>query len=277
MSWTTFDLETAGHIAHLRFNRPDKLNSFTPALWQELPKAVEQVERESDARVIVISSSGKHFTAGMDLSVFASFEKDKNAEPARQNAAFMELVKSLQQTFTCLAECRLPVIAAIQGGCIGAGLDLVTACDLRYASKDAYFLLHEINLALMADVGTFPRLQKLIPQGIAREMAFTGEPLPVERAERIGLVNGVFDTHDQLVDGVLAVAAKIAAKSPMAIWGSKTALNYGCDHTVADTLDHVANWQAGMFSPDDIKAALAAQQSKQVPAFKNLAGKKVLK
>ncbi len=277
MNWTAFNLDISRQVAHLKFNRPDKLNSFTPALWRELPEAVEHIENEGECRVIVISSTGKHFTAGMDLSVFASFEKDKNGEPARENAAFMQLVKSLQQTFSSLAECRLPVIAAVQGGCIGAGLDLVTACDLRYASKDAYFLLHEINLALMADVGTFPRLQKLIPQGIAREMAFTGEPLPVERAERIGLVNAVFDSHDALLKGVMAVAEKIAAKSPLAIWGSKNALNYGVDHSTADTLDHVANWQAGMFSPDDIKAALIAQQSKQIPAFQNLAGKKVLK
>ncbi len=277
MSWTTFDLDISNHIAHLSFNRPDKLNSFIPALWHELPDAILKIDREGEARVIVISSTGKHFTAGMDLSVFASFEKDKAAEPARENAAFMQLVKNLQSTFTCLAECRIPVIAAVQGGCIGAGLDLVTACDLRYASKDAYFLLHEINLALMADVGTFPRLQKLIPQGIAREMAFTGEPLPIDRAERIGLINGVFEDHVELLEGVMAVAKKIATKSPMAIWGSKAALNYGVDHNTTDTLDHVANWQAGMFSPDDIKSALVAQQTKSVPKYENLSSKKVLK
>jgi len=277
MSWTTFNLETSDHVAHLKFNRPEKLNSFVPALWSELPQAVNQLEQEGDARVIVISSTGKHFTAGMDLSVFASFDKDNKAEPARQNAAFMELVKTLQQTFTCLAETRMPVIAAIQGGCIGAGLDLVTACDLRYASKDAYFLLAEVNLAMMADVGTFPRLQKLIPVGIAREMAFTGEPLPADRAERIGLVNDVFGNHNELVKGAMSVATKIAGKSPLAIWGSKLALNHGADHTTADTLEYVANWQAGMFSPGDVKAALFAQQNKEKPVFEGLSGKKVLK
>ena len=277
MNWTAFDLEISDHIAHLRFNRPEKLNSFIPAVWIEMPQAVETIEQNTDVRVIVISSTGKHFTSGMDLSVFASLEKDNKAEPARQNAAFLQLVKSLQETFSCLAESRLPVIAAIQGGCIGAGLDLVTACDLRYASKDAYFLLHEINLAMMADVGTFPRLQKLVPQGIAREMAFTGDPLGVERAEKIGLVNGIFDDHESLISGVMAVAAKIATKAPLAVWGSKEALNYGADHSTVDTLAHVAQWQAGMFSPDDIKAALVAQQTKSPTQFDKLAEKKVLK
>jgi len=277
MSWTVFDLEISDHIAHIRFNRPEKLNSFNPDLWQELPDAVRQIDEEGEARVIVISSSGKHFTAGMDLSVFASFENDDEVEPARANAAFMQLVKSLQQTFTTIANCRLPVIAAIQGGCIGAGLDLITACDLRYASSDAYFSLHEINIGMVADVGTFPRLQKLIPPGIAREMAFTGEPLPAARAELIGLVNEVFDDHDELLDGAMVVAEKIAAKSPMALWGSKAVLNFGAEHSTADTLEHIATWQAGMFSHEDIKAALTAQQGKTTARFDPLADKKVLK
>jgi len=277
MSWTVFDLEISDYIAHIRFNRPEKLNSFTPAMWQELPEAVRQIDEEGDARVIVISSSGKHFTAGMDLSVFGSFAHDDKTETARANAAFMQLVKSLQETFSAIAKCRLPVIAAIQGGCIGAGLDLVTACDLRYASSDTYFSLHEINIGMVADVGTFPRLQKLIAPGIVREMALTGEPLPAARAELIGLVNEVFDDHDELLDGAMAVAEKIAAKSPMAIWGSKAVLNYGQEHSTADTLEHIATWQAGMFSHADIKAALYAQQSKQIAQFENLADKKVLK
>jgi len=277
MSWTVFDLEISDHIAHIRFNRPEKLNSFTPALWQELPDAVRQIDEEGDARVIVISSSGKHFTAGMDLSVFASFANDESTETARENAAFMQLVKSLQDTFTTIANGRLPAIAAIQGGCIGAGLDLVTACDLRYASSDSFFSLHEINIGMVADVGTFPRLQKLIAPGIVREMAFTGDPLLAARAESTGLVNQVFDDYDDLIDGAMAVAEKIAAKSPMAIWGSKAVLNYGGEHSTADTLDHIATWQAGMFSHADIKKALFAQKAKQIAEFEKLAEKKTLK
>jgi len=277
MSWTVFDLEIDKNIAHIRFNRAEKLNSFTPALWQELPEAIRQIDEEAKARVIVISSTGKHFTAGMDLSVFVSFEKDSDQEPARANAAFKQLVVSLQDTFTTIANCRLPVIAAIQGGCIGAGLDLITACDLRYASNDAFFSLHEINLAMVADAGTFPRLPNLIPHGIAREMAFTGEPLTMARAEKIGLVNAVFENHDDLIAGAMAVAGNIAAKSPLAISGTKAILNYGLDHSTSDTLDQIATWQAGMFSIADVKAALQAQQNKTVAAFDNLRAKKGIK
>lgn len=277
MSWTAFDLTITDRVAHITFNRPEKRNSFIPALWTELPDAVRQIDDGGTARVIVISSTGKHFTAGMDLSVFASFEQDDSQERARNNEAFMGLVKQLQDTFSALANSRLPVVAAVQGGCIGAGLDLVTACDLRYASADAFFSLHEINIGMMADVGTFPRLPKLIPHGIAREMAFTGEPLSAPRAEKLGMVNGLFETHEQLLEGAMTVAGKIAEKSPLAIAGSKKVLNYSLDHATADTLDYVATWQAGMFSRSDIKAALYAQQTGQDATFANLSDKKVLK
>ena len=276
MNWTCFDLTMENHIAHIQLNRPKELNSFTLDLWREFPLAIEAINQNSDMRVMVISSTGKHFTAGMDLGVFASFEKSADKESARQNASFMELVKTLQQTFTPLTQSKLPVIAAVQGGCIGAGLDLITACDMRYATQEAFFTLHEINIGMMADVGTMPRLQHVVPAGIAREMAFTGSPLKAKRAEQVGLLNGVFETHDELVDGVMKVAAGIAAKSPMAIWGSKEMMNYADNHTIEDTLDRVAVWQAGMFSQDDVKAAIGAQMQKQTASFENLAGKKKL-
>lgn len=277
MGWSVFDLETEDHIAHIRFNRPDKLNSFIPAVWDELPQAISEIDEGGEARVIVISSQGKHFTAGLDFSVFAALEIDDDIETGRERAAFMQLVKTLQNSFSAIKNARLPVIAAIQGGCIGAGLDLVSACDLRYATADAFFSLQEINIGMTADVGTFPRLQKLIPAGIAREMAFTGDPMTSEKAEMTGLVNAVYNTPDELMDAVMDVAAKIAEKSPLAIWGSKEMLNYGDDHTSADTLNHVATWQAGMFSHADVKTAFAAQQQKQLARFEQLAARKKLK
>lgn len=276
MAWSVFDLETDDHIAHIRFNRPDKLNSFIPQMWKELPRAVSEIDGGGEARVIVISAQGKHFTAGLDFSVFESLKVDTSIETGRERAAFMQLVKTLQESFSALKRARIPVIAAIQGGCIGAGLDLVSACDLRYASTDAFFSLQEINIGMTADVGTFPRLQKLIPAGVAREMAFTGEPLTSDRAEQTGLVNAVYDSTDELMDAVMEVAAKIAEKSPLAIWGSKEMLNYGDEHTTDDTLLHVATWQAGMFSYADVKTAFQAQQSKQLAQFERLAAKKKL-
>ncbi len=276
MNWTSFDLTMENHIAHIQFNRPKELNTFNLAVWREFPAAINTINDNKDMRVIVVSSTGKHFTAGMDLSVFASFEKSADEEFARQNANFMGLVKTLQQTFSVLTQSKLPVIAAIQGGCIGAGLDLITACDMRYASQDAFFTLHEINIAMMADVGTMPRLQHVVPAGIAREMAFTGDALKADRAQQVGMLNGVFDTYEDLITGVMKVAAKIAAKSPMAIWSSKEMMNYADNHTIDDTLDRVAVWQAGMFSASDVKTAIRAQQQKQIPSFENLASEKKL-
>ena len=276
MNWTTFNLTMENHIAHIQFNRPKELNSFSLALWREFPLAIQDINQNKDMRVIVISSTGKHFTAGMDLSVFGSFEKSANEEAGRQNANFMGLVKKLQNTFTPLAQSKLPVIAAIQGGCIGAGLDLITACDLRYASQDAFFTLHEINIGMMADVGTMPRLQHVVPAGIAREMAFTGKPLSADRAERVGFLNGVVENYDTLIEEVMNVASLIAAKSPLAIWGSKEMMNYGDNHSIEDTLDRVAVWQAGMFSQSDVKTAIGAQQQKQIPKFDKLLTEKKL-
>ena len=275
---TAFDLTTTNNISHLILNRPDKLNSLIASFWTDLPTAIEKLVSAGQTRVLVISSTGRHFTAGMDLSVFASLDSDTgNTDRARANAAFVQLVEQLQETFTCLTRAPFPVIAAVQGGCIGAGLDLVSACDLRYASRDAFFTLHEINIAMVADVGTFPRLQQLVSPGIVREMAYTGEPVKAERAEMLGLVNGVLETHQELLDTVMQVADKIAAKSPLAIAGSKQIINYGSDHTTADTLSRIAIWQAGMMSMDDIKRAISAQQKKSGAEFSGLASRKRLK
>ena len=271
MSHPAFEITAENHVSHLKLNRPDRLNSLTAGFWREFPAAVSALADDDKTRVLVISSTGKHFCSGMDFSVLTGLEKVKGKGTARGNAAFVRLVMELQETFSCLARAPFPVIAAIQGGCIGAGLDLVTACDLRYATRDAFFTLQEINIGMVADVGVFPRLQHLIPLGIARQMAFTGEALKAERAERLGLVNGVFENHGELVEEVLRVARTIAAKSPLAIAGSKEMLNYGCDHTTADTLSHAATWQAGMMSLNDVKAALGARQQKTQADFPGLA------
>lgn len=271
MTWTTFDLDISGEIATLRFNRPDALNTFVPALWRELPQAVAMIDREASARVIVISSSGRHFTAGMDLSALTSLTPQEGGDEARERARIMRFVGDLQETFNVLERARMPVIAAVQGGCIGAGLDLVTAADLRYATADAFFCLHEINLALTADVGTFPRILRHMPDGMARELAFTGARLDATRAERIGLVNAVYADAEAMMSAVMATARSIAAKSPLALWGSKEMLNYARDHATADTLRHVAVWQAGMLHHGEIARAVEAQGDKREAHFAGLA------
>src|SRR5690606_25226019 len=216
--WTCFDVTVEGKVGHVRLNRPDALNTMIPQFWSELPQVIAELSDRGDVRAIVVSSTGKHFSAGMDLSVFTSSGLSLDGEPGRRNATFMILVKRLQESFTALERARVPVLAAVQGGCIGGAVDMVCAADMRYCSADAFFCIQEINIGMTADVGTLQRLPKLIPEGIARELAYTGDRMPAERALEVGLVNRVFDDHDSLVEGVLEIAGRIARRSPLAIW-----------------------------------------------------------
>jgi enoyl-CoA hydratase len=273
---TTFEIETAHQVAHLRLNRPDAYNSMTREFWSELPDAVRALDATGTVRALVISSSGKHFCAGMDLSVFTGGASGGGvgdgspAEVGRVRAQLRETVLALQRTFTALEEARFPVLAAIQGGCIGGAVDMVSACDLRYATADAFFCVQEINLGMTADVGTLQRLPKIIPDGLAREMAYRGHRVPAARAREIGLVNDVFDTHEALVEGTLAIAREIAGKSPLAIWGTKEMATYTRDHSVADSLKHMAAWQSGMFQPADMMETFVAKTEGRDPRFDDL-------
>jgi enoyl-CoA hydratase len=263
----------ADDVAHLKLNRPDKLNSMNRAFWSVLPAIVRDIDQNARARVIVISSTGKHFSGGMDLEVFA----ENGALAAEQHdphvaaEAFRHLVLALQATFSCLDEARIPVIAAIQGGCIGGAVDMTSACDIRYCTADAFFCIQEINLAMTADVGTFPRLCKLIPEGWVRELAYTGRRLPAEKAKAIGLVNEVYPDHATMMNAVMETAREIAAKNPLAVTGSKVMINHARDHATKDTLDHIALWQAGMFARGHMAEAFKAQQEKRAPRYPDLA------
>ncbi|MGI8537900.1 MAG: crotonase/enoyl-CoA hydratase family protein [Mycobacteriales bacterium] len=272
MSYRCFDVDIADRVAHLRLSRPEELNSMTPDFWRELPQIVTAISDEASARVVVISSTGKHFSAGMDLSVFRGDELGaaKDAGPGRAHARTRSHVKVLQWSFTALEMARVPVLVAAHGGVIGGAVDLVTACDLRYASADAFFCVQETNIAMTADVGTLQRLGKVVPEGFAREMAFTGRRVPAARAYEVGLVQQVYPDHDSLVAGVLDTAREIAAKSPLAVWGTKVALNYARDHGVDDALDQVATWQAGMFQPADMSEAFRARADRREPVFPEL-------
>ena len=273
--WTCFDLEFEQGVAHLRLSRPDEKNSLNRAFWRELPEAIAQIHDRALARCIVISSSGKHFCAGMDLSVFsdgveAVTRKGGPANPFVAAESQRLHVKALQDVFSCIDNARMPVLAAIQGGCIGGGVDLSAACDIRYATRAAFVCIQEVNLGFVADVGTFPRLCKLIPQGQMRELAYTGRRFDADRAKAIGFVNAVYDTHDEMLQDVLAIAREIAAKAPLAITGSKVHINYARDHSVADCLDYVALWQAGMFSIADVGEAMTARRDGRAPVYSDL-------
>jgi enoyl-CoA hydratase len=271
MAYRCFDVDVSDRVAHLRLSRPDELNTMTADFWRELPAIVTGLSDAGSARCVVISSTGKHFSAGMDLSVFTGGDLGvAEAEVGRRNARLRSSAKLLQWTFTALEKARMPVIAAVQGGVIGGAVDLVTACDVRYASADAFFCVQEINLGMTADVGTLQRLGKVVPEGFAREMAFTGRRYPAARAYEVGLVQQVLPDHDAVVEAALTTASEIAAHSPLAVWGTKVAMNYARDHSVDDALEQVATWQAGMFQPADMAEAFTAKAERRAPVFPDL-------
>jgi enoyl-CoA hydratase len=269
-----FDVSVEGHVGHLRLNRPDALNTMIPEFWSELPQLVAELDDDPSVRVVVLSSTGKHFSAGMDLSVFTGgstlLGSGGVTEAGRVRSNLWLAVQHLQDSFTALERCRKPVLAAVHGGVIGGAVDMICAADMRYASADAFFCVKEIEIGMTADVGTLQRLPKLIPEGVAREWAYTGDRIPAERALQVGFVNQVFDDHDALLDGVMAIAARIARHSPLAIWGTKEMVNYTRDHTVADSLRYMAGWQSGMFMGGDMMEEFSAKSEGRDPDFEGI-------
>lgn len=272
-TYKCFDVDTSNGISHVVMNRPEQMNSMIKEFWTELPELVKTLETSGNTRVIVLSSKGKHFSAGMDLSVFESGDNLKTDTPTDREK-LKQLVLWLQSSFTALERCRVPVIAAIQGACIGGAFDMVAACDLRYATADASFKIQEINLAMMADLGGLQRLPYLLPDAVVRELAFTGEGLTAERALSLGLINEILPDHDALLKKVMQVAEQIAARAPLAISASKEAINYARDHSIQDALLHCANLQASIFSGADLAECMRARKEKRNTSFANLHGLK---
>lgn len=264
MSYKTLTVTTDGHVARITLDRPDKLNAMNADFWNELPAAVRALDAGGDIRAIVIDANGKHFTAGLDLGMFGTPPDPSDVTARVQKAArFHHNTALMQQTFSALEDCRVPVIAALHGGCIGGGVDLISACDLRYASRDAYLTVYEINVGLTADVGTFPRLCKLLPEGIVRELAYTGRRMGAEEGERRGLFNEVLDSKEAALERALEVAKEIAGKSPLAVHGCKRMITYARDHNTADSLDYVVTWNAGMLHTEEVMAAVDAGKTGQ--------------
>lgn len=261
-----FALTQTDHIAHLVLNQPEALNTMHPTFWRELDEVLDQLNREGQARALVISSTGKHFSAGMSLDTFAGAISMDDQSPEGRAAVF-DLLTDMQATFTRLETLRMPVIVAIQGGCIGGAVDMVTACCIRYASADAFFCVQEINIGMVADVGTLQRLPKLLPQALVKELAYTGRRLSAERAQAHGLVNEVFENAEATLAAALQCAREIAAKPPVAIWGTKQAIHYARDHSVEDSLRQMGWLQGAIWSNAHVREAVLAMKQKRTGVF----------
>jgi len=273
---TCFELNIDQHIAHLVLNRPDRLNALDMTVWRELDEVLQQLHQANQARVLVISSTGKHFSAGMSLEAFGE-SVSMDDQSAEGRAAIFDMLSGLQATFTRLETLRIPVIVAIQGGCIGGAVDMVTAACLRYASADAFFCIQEINIGMVADVGTLQRLPKLMPMAVVKELAYTGRRLSADKALQYGLVNEVLPDAAAALATAMKTAAEIASKPPVAIWGTKQALHYARDHSVDDALKQMGWLQSGIWSNAHVQQAISAFQQKKSAVFPDLAPLKSFK
>ena len=262
-----FELNHSGPVAHLQLNRPERMNTMTPAFFPAVRDAVRGLGDAGQTRALVISSTGKHFSAGMALDVFANDDAVFSVDTARARFAFQESLRRLIDCFSALDEARFPVVCAVQGGCIGGALDLATACDIRLCSADAFFTVQEISIGMAADLGVLQRLPKIVPQGVAREMAYAGERLGAVRALAVGLVNDVLPDATALLERAMALAHTIASKSPLAIAGSKLALNHARDHSTASALHQMTLLQSAIFDTGEMATAIAAWKAKSAAEF----------
>ena len=271
-----FDIEFLGHVAHIKLNRPEKRNAMNWDFWRDLPRIVGEIDTHARARCIVLSSTGPVFSAGLDLSlfgqdVFASSKTAKINEKELQTPQnFMSFLSFLQDSISSLQKARIPVICAIQGGCIGGGVDLICSADIRLATNDAFFSIRETKIGMVADVGTFPRIVKLLPEGIVKELAFTGRNFSAQEAKEYGFVNKLYESHDSLIEGALEVAYEIASNSPAAVYGCKRVIDFSRDHTIDEGLEWINMWNASMLSQSELMEGFQSYKSKKEGNFAEL-------
>lgn len=270
MQFETLDVSFNGATAHVTLNRPDKLNAMNPAMFREIGEVFRALGEKEGVRAIILSANGKHFTAGLDLKESGAVLGGQEGDPARVREKLRRHILYLQDCFTALEECRTPVIAAIHGACLGGGIDLISACDMRIASADAWFAIQEINVAIVADVGTLQRAPYLLPQGILRELAMTGRKFGAGEASKYGFVNSVEADREAALEAATKMAHEIASKSPLAVSGTKAILNHSRDHSVRDGLDYVATWNSGQLLGEDLMKAASAVLTRESVTFDEL-------
>ncbi len=271
MGYKCFNVTIDAGVAHIEMSRPEKRNAMIAEFWEELPRIVRDIDANSKARVIVLSAQGPVFSAGIDIGMFSTdiaHTSDKN-DP-QYGAGFYGNVKRLQDSFTALEDCRIPVISAIQGGCYGGGVDLITACDMRYGTEDSFITIYEIIVGMTADVGTFPRILNHMPEGVVRELAYTGRKMMAEECKSRGLFNAVYSDKAAMMKAVMALAQDIAKKPPLAVYGCKRAITYSRDHDTKDALDNIAVWNMSMLIPSEMMEAMQAKVTKRDGHYKDL-------
>jgi enoyl-CoA hydratase len=263
-----FTVEQDGHVATLWFEDAERRNAMGPPFWDGLPGVMGELGADDSVRAVVYAARGKHFTAGIDLSMFGATTGGGEGSGVARRRAFLGEVKRLQGSITSVADCPKPVVAAVHGACIGGGIDLISACDVRLCTADARFSVRETKMAMVADVGTLQRLPNVLAAGHVAELVYTGKDIDAARAREIGLVNDVLPDHDAVVAAAQAMAAEMAANSPLAVQGSKAVLQRGANLTVEQGLDLVALWNAAFIQSDDLSEAVTAFFEKRPPDFK---------
>lgn len=272
--YTVIRVDRTGKVAEVVLNNPDRLNAMAPVFFKEIRRAFEELDRDPGVHAIVLWAEGRLFTAGLDLQAAAANilspngGEDGSSSEATKNYDLYRSIKDLQQTISAAEKCRKPVIAAVHGHCIGGGVDLTTACDIRVCTQDATFAIHETKIAIVADVGTLQRITGIVGKGVAREMAYTGMRLGADRALQCGLVNQVFETKEEMLEGAREMALEIAANSTLAVQGTKAVLQYSEEHTIEEGLDYVAQWNASFLHSQDLQEAVQAFMEKRSPEFK---------
>lgn len=270
MDYTSLHFTLEHGIAHVELAIPQKANALGHAAWKEIPECFQRLSRTPECRVVILSGQGKHFCGGIDLNFLLQVGQASQQDcEGRRRESLREMILEMQHAFTAIEHCKKPVIAAVHGGCIGAGVDMVTACDMRYTVDDAYFQVKEIDIGMVADVGTLQRLPKIIPDGIARELCYTGRKISGEEAARIGLANDSFSSREEMMKSVTKLAQTIAAKSPLSIRGTKEMLLFSRDHSVEDGLRYIATWNAAMLMSEDLGKALEAGMTKRIPDYQD--------
>lgn len=270
MNYHHFKIDIENKIAQVALNRPEKSNALHMEAWAEMQHIFDTLSTTDEVRVIVLHGEGKHFCAGIDLELLMSIAQFKEITcDGRRSEKVRRFIKTLQSAISAIEKCAKPVLAAVHNGCIGGGVDIVTACDMRYCSEDAYFTIKEIDLGMVADLGTLQRLPKIVPPSIAAEMAYTGRKVLGAEAKNIGLVNQCYASKEALLEGVLEIAKTIASKSPLSIRGTKEVLLYSRDHSVDDGLNYISTWNAAMLISEDLTKAFEATMKKQKPDYKD--------